>query len=124
VDRAKQICREIEVRLKERAKEYIREHGSFTVGEQRFYLAPEKTTKCRDVKATLHTLLGAFGGDLDRVTECLAAAAFKHGQVRASLADVGNPTAFDVLFETSEETDVKTGKPLKSVQRVNKNFLR
>lgn len=125
LNNAKAFVKELEKLLDASAFEYIEECGAFTIGTERYYIATEKVTKCRDVKATLEKLLNVFDGDLIAVAECLGSSAWKYGQVRNALEHLPTPRpeVFDELFEVTEKRDVKTGKPEKSVKKIDTTFL-
>lgn len=101
--------------LKDAMVEYIREHGEINAGNSvRYVVGTEKRTKCRDRKALLHALLEACGGDLDRLGECLASDAFKHGACRKVLED-----QWDAHFSVEVVYNVETKTPKMEVKRID-----
>jgi hypothetical protein len=85
---------------------WIGTNGDLTSGDIRYYVAPNKTTKCKDLRATLEAVLELGGGNLDAVFDCLSTSAFKPAKTKALLGEKA-----DDLFETTETLDLKTGKP-------------
>jgi hypothetical protein len=93
------------------ALEWIRANGTLrfqrpdgTAVERR--LAKKKTTKCIDIPGTIQELLETVDGDFDRFCTFLASQPIKYGAAREAL----NPAMYDVLFQTTEEDDVKVVK--------------
>ena len=95
--------------LKERAEaaaiKWIRTNGDLVDGDIRYYVGPNKSTKCLDLPGTLRALLEVSGGDLDAVVEVLSSGAFKPAKAREVLCERA-----DGLFETKTTVDLKTGK--------------
>jgi hypothetical protein len=118
--RIKEVRDELESRLIER----IELTGEFLVGETRYYVGNPKKTKCRDNLATLNALLTVCEGDVDRLAECLASGAWKHGTVRVLLEDSGKGELFDTLFETTSEPELKEGVAVKRLQKANLAFTK
>jgi hypothetical protein len=116
---AAQFIRELQQRIKPLMIADIQAHGRYQVGEEDFYVAPDKSHKPRDTKALVVALLDATAGDLDAFCACLASDAIKPGAAK----DVLGEDAFARLFETIVKTDLK-GKPIKALQTVNRKFIR
>lgn len=118
IDRLKQLTRELAFKAEEIACGVITQHGDIEIGEIRYYVGAEKTTKCIDKPGTLSALLDAKAGDFEAVCATLASDPFKYGAVRAT---VGEET-FAKLFKTDTKIDLKTGKPLHGLQRFDGRF--
>lgn len=103
----KGIAKELGDKVEAAAIAWIEANGDLVKGEERYYVGPNKTTKCKSPRGTLEALLKATGGDFDAVVACLSAGAFKHGACREILAG----DEYADLFETKETADLKTGKP-------------
>jgi hypothetical protein len=111
-------CRELKALLDDRLRERIESTGQdIVIGELRYYVAAKTVTRCREPAPTLLALLDAAGGSADDVAACLAANGFKVGACRQLLGD-----AFGQHFETSVETELATGKPLKRLQSADTRF--
>jgi len=91
--------------------EFIKANGDLTIGPVRYYVGSKKAVKCRDLGETAKTMLELGGVDLLR--DVLSSGAFKHGESRKRLDELGSPELFDVLFETTQEEQLKDGKPVK-----------
>src|SRR5690606_22726121 len=114
----KATLRRLDHLVEARAIAWIEAHGDLTCGDIRYYVGQDKKTKCRDPKATLQALLDATGGDLDAVVGHLSAGAFKHGACRATLPS----ERYEALFETTATPDLKTGKPLRVLAKLDTRF--
>lgn len=91
--------------------DYINEHGAdipieTAKGTKRLYVGNDRRTKCIDTKSALARLLGATGGDLNAVAECLASGAWKPGACRELLGD-----AWGEVFIVEEVPNLETGAP-------------
>lgn len=117
VARLKAMTRELSENFEKSAIEWIKANGEFSDGEIRYYVAPNKTHKCKDTKAVLGALLEACGGDLDAVSECFASGAWKPGETKKRLGDRASE-----FFETVETPDLKTGVAKPRLQVVNTAF--
>lgn len=92
--------------------------NDLAVGDIRYYVGPEKKTKCRDVRATLTKLFEYAAGDIETVANCLSSDALKPGACKEVLPG-------DVYADSFAETvklDIKTGKPAKSIHRTDDRF--
>ena len=100
----------------------IQAHGQITVGDIRYYVGPESDTKLQEGKleAAVDAVLTAVGGDMAKFAGCLSTGAFKPGACEKTL----DPDAFNALFVTTTQTDLKTGKPLKKLRSVDMRFVR
>ncbi len=119
IARLKEVTKTLAEQGEKAAIEWITANGEIVDGEIRYYVAPNKTHKCKDTKAVLGALLETCGGDLDAVVECLASGAWKAGETKKRLGD--RATEF---FETVETPDLKTGSAKPRLQRVNTAFTR
>lgn len=118
VDRLKQLTRELAAKSDAAVVAWLEQHGDIECGEVRYYAGVNKTTKCEDKSAAVGALLDATGGDVDKLSECLASDGLKPGMCRAVLGD----KKFGALFVTKETADLKTGKPVKRVQKFDRRF--
>lgn len=116
-DRLKEITKVMGNLLSDAAVKFINEHGDITCGNIRYYVGSTTYTKCKDVKATLETLLKVTGGDFEKMASCLASDAWKAGASRAVLGD-----QFLTCFSQEVRQDIAEGKPKKSLQKVNMDF--
>lgn len=123
-ERVREVCDGLDAFL----LEWIPANGEIEIGEKRWYVAPVKKVKCRDVARAAQCIAGVFGiphtADLAAFVSLLASDALKQGAVRKALEERGLPDMFDELFETTVEKDVQTGKPLKRVHEVNDAFTK
>lgn len=106
VRRLGEIHRDLKDRLEAASIQWIEVNGDLTDGEVRYYVAPNKSTKCVDLRGTFQALLDKSGGDLDSVVLCLSSGAFKPSATKEVLGDLA-----DSLFVTEVTKDLKTGKP-------------
>lgn len=120
VDALKEVTRSLSERLEAAAIAWIEQNGEIESGEIRYYVGPNKTTKCLDLKATVEAVLTATGGDTDAFVRTLSTSAFKHGACREVLP----PEDYAALFKTTETPDLKTGVASKRLQKVNERFLK
>lgn len=116
--RLREIAKELSDQAEAAAIAWIAANGEITEGNVRYYVAPNRTTKCKDVKATLAALLEVSGGDLDAVVECMSSGAWKPGETKKRLGDKAGD-----FFETTETGELKEGKPTKRLQKVDSTFL-
>lgn len=99
--------------------EHINRHGPVEVGDVRFYVGVVKKTRCVNVPGAVEALLSRVEGDFARFCDHLSTGAVKYGAARDTLA----PEDFDRLFVTEVEDDLKTGKPVKRLQRADQRFI-
>ena len=100
--------------------EWINANGPIEFETIRYYVGPVKNTKCRSVKEAIPALLDATGGDMERFCEILSSNAIKHGAARGVLA----PEVWDQLFIVEEQQELKEGKPVKRLQKIDSRFVR
>lgn len=120
VDALKQRTRELATRAEEIACGVIQLHGDIVIGDVRYYVGTEKTVKCANKAGTLESLLDATGGDFEAVCGMLSSDPFKYGAVRTAIGE----ERFDTLFKTETRIDLKTGKPLRGLQKFDGRFSR
>ncbi len=114
-----ELHRDLKAQVEAAAISHIERHGEISDGVRRYYVAPNKSTRCTDVRGTLAAILDAAGGDLDAVQDCLASDAWKPGATRKLLG-----AASDGYFETKVTTSLKTGEPSPPrLQVVDSRFL-
>jgi hypothetical protein len=118
IRRAKEVKDELESRMVEK----IQAHGEFVIGEVRYYVGNPKKVKCQSNADTLNAMLAYCGGDVERLSDCLASDAWKYGTVRTLLEEAGKSEVYDLLFETTTEPELKEGKPLKRLMKHNPAF--
>lgn len=118
IDRLKQITRELAYKIEEIACGVITQHGDIVIGEIRYYVGEEKVVKCIDKGGTLESLLDATAGDFEAVCGMLSSDPFKYGAVRTAIGT----ERFDKFFKTDKRIDLKTGKPLRTLQKFDGRF--
>ena len=118
VARLSEIRNTLKTRLDTATIRYIQKNGPIQDGPRRYYVAPNKTTRCVSVRDTLHALLETTGGDLDTLTECLSSGAFKPAATKKILGEKAT-----ALFET-KTTDKLTaeGEPEPKLQIADERF--
>ena len=100
--------------------EYCDAHGisRIDMGDDHYiYISTVKKTTCKDQRQAVEALLDASSGDLDRVCQCLASGALKHGQCRTVLGD-----KWSEHFMVKEVKDIKEGKAVRKVQIADERF--
>lgn len=100
-----EVYRDLKEKLEAATIAYIEKNGEIRDGERRFYVAPNKSTKCVDVRKTVEAVFEVSGGDFDVFVECLSSGAFKPAATKKVLGD----RAAD-LFVDTETKDLKTGE--------------
>jgi hypothetical protein len=98
--------------------EYADDHGSFEIGDTRYYSGFESDTICTDVPAALEALIEALGGDVRGLAQYLCTQPIKPGAARKLLP----LEVYGKLFSTIEKKDLKTGKPARKVLAANTRF--
>lgn len=94
--------KELQADAKAAMLERIRDSGPFQIGEFLYQLTKPRKVKCRDATAPMKVLLEVTGGDLDKINECLASDAWKHGAIKSVLEECKAPgETWDTLFEVS-----------------------
>jgi hypothetical protein len=116
----KEAARDLSERMEAATIAWIGHNGDLVDGDIRYYVGPNKSTKCLDLPGTLRALLEVSGGDLDAVVEVLSSGAFKPAKAKEVLGERA-----DGLFETKETTDLKTGKATgPRLQKSDPRFIR
>jgi hypothetical protein len=115
-----EFVRDLKRQWESKMVDRIEAAGPIVVGDIRYYVGPDKDTKCVNQTATLEACMEASGGDVAAFTEVLSSNAFKPGACRKLLA----PERFAVLFVTTERVVLKEGKPAKQLQKTDTRFLR
>ncbi len=118
--RLREIASDLSAQAEKGAMGFIEANGDIVDGEKRYYVAPNKTTKCVDLRGTMAALLTAAGGDEEVVYGCMSASAWKHGAVKKNLP----PEVYEKLFETKETKGLEEGKPTKRLQTFDPEFQR
>jgi len=118
IDALKALTRDLSAKSEAAIIKWIDQHGQIERGEVRYYTGPNKTVKCRNHEATVEAVLSAAGGDVATLARCLSSSAWKAGAVRELLP----PDEMDGLFEVVVSKDLKTGAPLKRLQKIDGRF--
>ncbi len=123
-------CREWLKQWDDSALEDIRARGAdLVIGDERFYEGIKRTTKSIDNAKTLWAMmeveLKRQDGDLEQACkqvalQYLASQPWRYAECRENLPHA----MFEMLFEITEEPDLKTGKPKKQLLSVNEKFLK
>ncbi len=100
-----EVYRELKENLETATIAYIEKNGEIRDGEKRYYVGPNKSTKCLDIRKTAEAVFEVSGGDWDAFVECLSSGAFKPGHTKKLLGDKA-----EALFEDTETKDLKTGE--------------
>ena len=100
-----EIHRELKEKLELATIAYIEKNGEIRDGERRFYVGPNKSTRCVDVRKTVEAVFEVSGGDFDVFVECLSSSAFKPAATKKVLGDKASE-----LFIDTETKDLKTGE--------------
>jgi len=106
-----ELGKALKAQLDEAMIRFIKTNGPVVIGPVRYYVGAKKSTKCRDVGETAKTMLELGGPELLR--DVLSSGAFKYGECRKRLVEIGSPEQFERLFETTEEETLENGKPTK-----------
>jgi len=118
IDALKALTRNLADRSEAAIIAWIEQHGQIERGEVRYYTGPNKTVRCRNHEATVEAVLSASHGDLAAVARCLSSSAWKAGAVRELLP----PDEMDGLFEVLVSRDLKSGRPIKRLQKADGRF--
>lgn len=120
VGKLSEVVRDIKDRCEAASIQWIEKNGDATDGVRRYYVGPNKSTKCLDVRKTCEAVFIVTGGDWDTFVECLSSGAFKHGATKKVLGDKA-----DEFFETKETKDLKTGEVgKKRLQEFDPTFIK
>lgn len=118
VDKLKQLVRDLASKAEDACVAWLLANGDLECGEIRYYAGVNKTTQCVDNERAINAILCAASGDISKLAMCLSSNAIKPGACRELLP----PDEFDGLFVTKETNDLKTGKPVKRVQKADGRF--
>jgi hypothetical protein len=99
---------------------WIDANGDLQLGPLRFTVGVQSITRCLDVRATIHALLSACGGDVDAVAQYLAANPYKYGSCRS----IRSPEVYRRLFLTERRPKLINGTPQKQLIRSDDRFVR
>ena len=100
--------------------EWIKVNGDLSDGVCRYYVAPNKTTKCLNVRTTLEAIFEAKDGDLDALMDCLSSNPFKPSTTMKLIG-----ARADECFKTEEVLDLKTGRPKEArLQKFDPRFVK
>ena len=114
----KAFVRELDGQIEAAVIRWINQNGEIEVGDVRYYVGTEKTTKCVDPRRAIEAIFDAVGADFDSFLSTLVSQPFKPATTRTVVGD----DVADSLFVTSTQEDVKTGKPRKRLQVVDSRF--
>ena len=124
LDFLKEQIRLAEHDLKARLVEYIKANGEFQLGPIRYYIGPDRETKCTNLRGCVEAVLVETGGDVDAFTCLLSMNAFKPGACKKLLP----LSKYSELFLTTEKTRLKQGEPegppQPQLQKVDQRFIR
>ena len=116
---AVQFAREAKRLAEDACIAWINVHGQdLSYGDVRYYVGTESKSQAKSHEDVITAIAMLAEGDLAGVAECLSSDAWKVGSTRAKLGD----EQFATLFETTKKLDLKTGKPVRGLQKVNKAF--
>ncbi len=119
VEFAMEQAKALKATLEARLLPWLQANGPLTLGTIRYYAGTTKVTKCRDVAKALEALMDAAHGDWALICSCLSSNALKHGAAHKVLT----PEEWDQHWQIEEVPDLKEGKPITKVQRVDTKFL-
>ena len=107
-------AKELKARCERLFAEWIIETGhEVEFGDIRYYVAPDKTTKCKDVAKALYAIIAACNGDMDRLPGFLSSDPFKSGAARTLLGE----DVFAIHFRTiMNDEKLQKGKPRKGLR--------
>lgn len=117
VKRLGEVQRELKERVNKAAISYIQAHGPIEDGTRKFYVGPNKTTKCKDLRGTVAAVLDAAGGDVDAMVDCLSTDAFKPGATKKLLKDRAGE-----FFETKETNKLEFEASVPKLQETDSRF--
>lgn len=123
VDSLCHLASEVRQLRDEALKPWIEANGEIIIGEDKWFVGPNKKEKDRDVGATFDCLHDLAGSDHAAFVSLLSTNAFKPGAVKRFLKDKSVPDMYEVLFDVTVEMDVQTKRPKKTVQRINEQFV-
>lgn len=98
---------------------WIDANGDIEVGDTRWYVGKTTSRKCKDVPASIQTLIEVLGGDLESLAKCLTSQPLKPAYCRSILKEKGADAAYTELFTEEAVPDLKTGKPKRGLRQSN-----
>lgn len=94
---------EVEAQIKAGVIAHIKANGPIVNGDVRYYVAPNKTTKCLDARGVLDALMTATAGDLEAVTACLSTDAWKPAATKKVLGKDADKWFLDEVKDALKE---------------------
>lgn len=116
VAKLKELTREVSEKCEAAAIAWIEQNGQIESGDVRYYVAPNKSVKCPDLRKVVDAILSRAG--VDELVTCLSTSAFKPSAVRELLPE----DELDGLFITTTTGELREGKPAKRLQKVDGRF--
>lgn len=116
VAKLKELTREVSERCDAAAIAWIEQNGQIESGDVRYYVGPNKSVKCPDLRKVVEAILSRAG--VDELVTCLSTSAFKPSAVRELLPE----DELDGLFITTTTGELREGKPTKRLQKVDGRF--
>lgn len=110
--------KELKVEMESALMRWITVNGEVQIGTVRYYVGTKKTTRCIDTAGAIERLLMLTSGDFEAVCACLASQPLKPGACREVMGD-----DWAKFFNVFEESDLKEGKPIKRVQKIDERFI-
>ena len=96
-----------------------------TIGTVRYYYGVKKDYTPHNAVDVLNACIDLAAGDMEAaITDYLSVNAFKYGAIRKGLEAAGRGNEFDRLFDCVEKGEVREGKPVKTVQKIDTRFIR
>ncbi len=123
VEGLKAVVKEIDRLWKEQFTDWLKEHKEgLTVDmgghEIRYFMGTKKRTTCRSKEGAASALLDATGGDLTGFCDVLSSMPYKYGAFKAIVGEA----AFAEHFAVETVDDIKTGKPIREVKRIDSRY--
>lgn len=116
VAKLKELTRALDGRCEAAAITWIQQYGPIESGGVRYYVGPNKSVKCPDLRKVVDAILTRAG--IDELVTCLSTTAFKPSAVRELLpAD-----ELDGLFVTTTTGELREGKPAKRLQKADERY--
>lgn len=121
VDALKERVRDLAAAMEERVIAWLNAHPEIQLvsGDVRYYVGADRKTKCVNAAGVLEKLFDHSAGDFATVVTFLSSDPFKPGACKSAMSE----DDFGQLFSTTTIEDLKTGKPLKRLQKVNDRFV-
>ncbi len=103
---------------------WLKENGDLTVNmgghEIRYFMGTKKRTTCRSKEGAASALLDATGGDLTGFCDVLSSMPYKYGAFKAIVGEA----AFTEHFAVETVDDIKTGKPIREVKKIDSRYTK